>query len=216
MRQDGTVGMNPAQPALNPRQESFARLMAVGTLSLIEAYRQAGYSEKGGSKAAKTLALLPSVASRIATLKRELHPTIEAKHLVTRDKLIGWLMDLAGKAKGELARLKAIELLAKMQGYNEPAAVQHSHVHVQVDAGLMEQLKVGHAALLEKQQAALPPPQGDTPRPEASPSREKGTTPAPLEGEVKNIYTAEIQPTPEKYTQPESRPENTDFHYPVH
>ena len=49
VRQNGTLSAIPACMALNARQESFARLMAVGTLSLIEAYRQAGYSEKGGS-----------------------------------------------------------------------------------------------------------------------------------------------------------------------
>ncbi|HEY5742802.1 MAG TPA: hypothetical protein VIS99_09695 [Terrimicrobiaceae bacterium] len=38
-------------------------------------------------------------------------------------------------------------MLNKMQGYNEPASVQHNHVQLQVDVALMEQLRAGYAEL---------------------------------------------------------------------
>ena len=68
--------------------------------------------------------------------------------------------------------------------------MQHSHVHLQVDAGLMEQLKAGHAALLEKQaRPALPPVGGASI--EATPSIEKARA-GQAEGEgSKNIETPE-------------------------
>jgi hypothetical protein len=49
--------------------------------------------------------------------------------------------------------LKAAEMLAKMAGWNEPEQVKNDHVHLQVDAALIEQLKAGHAALLARASA---------------------------------------------------------------
>jgi hypothetical protein len=63
------------------------------------------------------------------------------------------LMALHGKS--EMVQLKSIAVLNKMQGYNEPASVQHNHVHLQVDAAAMEQLRAGHAELGRRQQQQL-------------------------------------------------------------
>jgi hypothetical protein len=53
----------------NPRRETFAQLVALGTMPLIEAYRQAGYSDKAGSGKALALTRLGPVASRIEELR---------------------------------------------------------------------------------------------------------------------------------------------------
>jgi hypothetical protein len=49
--------------------------------------------------------------------------------------------------KSEMVQLKPVEVLNKTQGYNEPASVQHDHVHLQVDAALIEQLRAGYAEM---------------------------------------------------------------------
>ena len=41
-------------------------------------------------------------------------------------------------------------MLTKMCGGNEPTSVQHSHTHLQVDAGLIEELRAGYAQLAER------------------------------------------------------------------
>lgn len=38
-----------------------------------------------------------------------------------------------------------------MCGWNEPEQVKHDHVHLQVDAALIEQLRAGHAALVARE-----------------------------------------------------------------
>jgi hypothetical protein len=71
----------------------------------------------------------------------------------------------AGFSKPELAKpyeaLKAAELLAKMQGYNEPDKSVHNPVHLQVDAALIEELRCGYAELAQRSaKACLPLPSG--------------------------------------------------------
>jgi hypothetical protein len=60
----------------------------------------------------------------------------------------------AGFFKPELAKpyeaLKAAELLAKLEGYNEPEQHAHQHIEVKVDAALIEQLRAGYAQLAER------------------------------------------------------------------
>ena len=54
-----------------------------------------------------------------------------------------------------MVQLKAIEVLNKMQGYNEPSSVQHNHVHLQVDAALIAQLRAGYAQLGARERESL-------------------------------------------------------------
>jgi hypothetical protein len=60
----------------------------------------------------------------------------------------------AGFSKPELAKpyeaLKAAELLAKLEGFNEPDKSVHNHVHLQVNAALIEELRNGYVALAER------------------------------------------------------------------
>ena len=52
--------------------------------------------------------------------------------------------------------MKAAEMLAKLCGWNEPEKVQSQHLHVHLDAGLIEELRQGHAALAARERARLP------------------------------------------------------------
>jgi hypothetical protein len=54
-------------------------------------------------------------------------------------------------------------MLAKMCGWNEPEEVKHNHVHLTVDANVIEQLRAGYAQLEERRANAspLPLPQGE-------------------------------------------------------
>ena len=48
-----------------------------------------------------------------------------------------------------------------MQGYNEPDKSVHNHVHLQVDAALIGQLRCGYAELAQRSaKACLPLPSG--------------------------------------------------------
>ena len=176
--------------ALNGRQETFARLIALATMSNTEAAKQAGYSTRTAHATAGALLKNPSVASRVDSLRCQQRAAADAVACISRQRIVQELADMALVKGSSMIKLKAIELLAKMQGYNEPAAVQHSHVHLQVDAGLMEQLKAGHAALLEKQArpALVAPP----PAPPGSglPQHIKGTG-GQAEGEGSKNNTAE-------------------------
>jgi hypothetical protein len=51
------------------------------------------------------------------------------------------LADMALAKGSSMIKLKAIELLNKMQGYNERESVQHSHVHLQVNTALIDELR---------------------------------------------------------------------------
>jgi hypothetical protein len=69
---------------------------------------------------------------------------------------------LALHGKSEMVQLKAIEVLNKMQGYNEPEQVKHQHVHLQVNAALIEELRSGYAQLAKRSaKVCLPLPTGD-------------------------------------------------------
>ena len=124
-------------PALQDiRRERFAQLVALGRMPLIEAYRQAGYSDKAGSAGHLALTRNPAVASRIDELRTKQQAKTEAKLEISRERITQHVAQLALHGKSEMVQLKAVEVLNKMQGYNEPSSVQHNHVHLQVDAAL--------------------------------------------------------------------------------
>jgi hypothetical protein len=81
----------------------------------------------------------------------------EAKLEISRERITQHVAQLALHGKSEMVQLKAIEVLNKMQGYNEPASVQHNHVHLQVDAALIEELRSGYAQLAERSAKACCP-----------------------------------------------------------
>jgi hypothetical protein len=72
---------------------------------------------------------------------------------MTRDELIEILTEIIHATRARLSEarpaegLKAAKMLAKMCGWNEPEQVKHDHVHFQVDAALIEQLRAGYAEM---------------------------------------------------------------------
>jgi hypothetical protein len=103
-----------------------------------------------------------STASRIEQLRAQQQAKTEAKLEISRDRIVRELADMAFAKGSSMMKLKAIELLARMQGYNEVPSVQHNHLHLQVNSALMAELRAGHAALLaivsnERTQSACRP-----------------------------------------------------------
>jgi hypothetical protein len=82
---------------------------------------------------------------------------------LTRDELIGVLTDVVHATRARLSEartadgLKAAEMLTKMCGWNEPEKGEVRHIHLQVDAGLIEQLRTGYAEM-SATRVAVPTP----------------------------------------------------------
>ena len=180
--------------ALNPRQERFAVLVATGLLSASEAARESGYSGKAAGSIGGQLVKNPRIASRIQELRTRANATAAIKHDVTRDKVIAEVSKLAlGETKPEIPtpaeKLKALDQLAKLLGYNEPEKQKHEHVHMHVDAGLIEQLRAGYGELSARERLAkgcvvAETGAGGSPLSTPTPAIEQGhPTPAPGEGE---------------------------------
>jgi hypothetical protein len=83
---------------------------------------------------------------------------------LSRDELVGILAEIVHAARARLSEtrlsdgLKAAEMLAKMCGWQEPEQVRHDHVHIQVDAALIGELRAGYAQLAERRANASSPP----------------------------------------------------------
>jgi hypothetical protein len=113
------------------------------------AFTQVGYK---GAQNSPRLSRDELVARRIEELQARNERKAETAAL-TRDELIGILTEIvhATRARLSMARpadgLKAAEMLAKMCGWNEAEQVKHDHVHLQVDAALIEQLRAGYAEM---------------------------------------------------------------------
>ena len=139
-------------PLKNPRHEKFVQLLVFGLLSMTEAYKQAGFSERNAGSNALVLSKKQQIAARIASLSSSVTAKAEAKFHISRDRIMEELMYLGFKRNDRqgLVQLKAIELLNKMMGYFEPQHHKHEHTHIQVDASLIEQLRVGYGELALK------------------------------------------------------------------
>jgi phage terminase small subunit len=180
---------------LNARQEKFAQLVGILGLLPAEACQQAGYAGKSAHTTAPRLLQNAAVASRIDTLKRQQQAKLEATaegKVLSRAAILLALSNLAEHGKAEHTKLKALELLSKLQGYNEPERAQVQHLHMHVDAGLIEQLRAGYSALTARQASvmlqegrpnseALQGPVGA--QSGATPPIIKGTPPTPAQGD---------------------------------
>jgi hypothetical protein len=168
----------------NPKHERFAQLVASG-MTAQAAFTQAGYPSPQN---APRLRNSEQVAKRIEELQVRNERKAEMAAL-SRDELVGILAEVVHAARARLSEarpadgLKAAEMLAKMCGWNEPEQVKHDHVHFQVDAALIEQLRAGYAQLAERSaKVCLPLPGGSVggPQQEAS-SQEEGADHAQTE-----------------------------------
>ena len=95
------------------------------------------------------------MARRIEELQARNEKKAEMAAL-SRDELIGFLAEIVHAARSRLLEtrtadgLKAAEMMAKMCGWQEPEVVSHQHVHLQVDASVIEQLRAGYGQLASK------------------------------------------------------------------
>lgn len=179
--------------ALNARQERFAVLVATGLVSNAEAAREAGYSPKVAPRFAAKLMQNGPIASRIETLRTKHQANASIKHDVTRDKVIAEVAKLAlvtpePAVPTPSEKLKALDQLSKLLGYNEPEKRMHEHTHIQVDASLIAQLREGYELTArERLHKACVLEEGRVPegaQAEGRPSRERdGGACPPVEGQ---------------------------------
>ena len=100
-----------------------------------------------------TLRSVGWTVSRIEQLRAKQQAKTEAKLEISRDRIVKELADIAfapATPSGSMTKLKAIELLAKLQGYNEPERQSVQHLHLHVNESVMTQLRAGHEALLAR------------------------------------------------------------------
>src|SRR5438094_524423 len=103
-------------PLEDARRERFCQFVASG-LSQAEAYRQAGYSENGANGNAAALIANHSVSARVAALRHD----IEARIEMTRVEYLARLAAIfRGDIEAEPEQIRAAELLARAQKWNEP------------------------------------------------------------------------------------------------
>jgi hypothetical protein len=132
----------------NPKHEKFAQLVATG-MTAQAAFTQAGYQSPQNAPRLRNNEL---VAKRIEELQARNERKAE-KVAMTRDELISFLVETIHAARERLSEtrqgdgLKAAEMLSKMCGWNEPDQVKHDHIHLQVDAALLAELRAGYASL---------------------------------------------------------------------
>jgi hypothetical protein len=100
----------------NARHESFAQGVALGK-SATEAYKDAGYSEKGADVSASRLLGNASVKSRV----QEIQARLVIKAGITRSEYIASLVDgLTNLPKDHGNWPRIADLTAKACGFNEP------------------------------------------------------------------------------------------------
>lgn len=108
---------------LTPKQERFCQEYVIDCNATQAAVR-AGYSEKGAnSKGAQLLANI-SISSRIRQLQMETAKKIN----ITREWITNELIEIQSGSKTTYppSSLKALEMLAKMYGLNEPEKIEIS------------------------------------------------------------------------------------------
>ena len=134
-----------AMPLLqNARHERFAQLVASGKHSVMEAFKQAGYSDESAHQNACRLRANESVAARI----EELRARNAEKCQLSRDEAVQYLVEILKTPIGEVTadhrlaqsydaktgkielpnKLGAMQLLAKMCGWAEPEKHEFEHV----------------------------------------------------------------------------------------
>ena len=105
----------------NPRHEAFCQAF-VTSGNASAAYRESGANGKNADVQAAKLVVRGSIRERIAELKAE----AGAKAEFTRASMQAFLAKVIRGESGQMRdRLRAVELLAKMCGWNEPEKQEH-------------------------------------------------------------------------------------------
>ena len=107
----------------NPRHEAFCQAF-VTSGNASAAYRESGGNGRNADVMANQLMRTNGIAERIAELKGE----AVAKAELTRANMLAFLASVIRDESGEMRnRLRAVELLAKMLGWNEPEKHEIEH-----------------------------------------------------------------------------------------
>jgi phage terminase small subunit len=105
----------------NPRHEAFCQAF-VTSGNASAAYRESGANGKNADVQAAKLVVTGSIRERIAELKAEAGAEAE----FTRADMLAFLAKVIRTESGQMRdRLRAVELLAKMCGWNEPDKHEH-------------------------------------------------------------------------------------------
>jgi len=115
----------------NARHESFAQGVALGK-SATEAYKEAGYSEKGADVNASRLLGNDSVKARV----QEIQARLAIKSGITRAEYITELVDgLKNLPKDHGNWPRIADLVAKACGFNEPERMEIITLDIEVIIG---------------------------------------------------------------------------------
>lgn len=105
-----------ADKPLNPRQQSFVNLYALGNLSATQAWIQAGYAPKTAKVQASIALTKPNIKAAVAERKQRLANTAGASH-VTPEWISTRLAEIATDVSApHAAQVSALRTLADFQG----------------------------------------------------------------------------------------------------
>lgn len=106
------------EPLKDPRHEAFAQKVASGMESTA-AYQSLYPSTSHFSARSSASRLLKKVGARIRALQNE----IAEKNLFSREEVLFKLQEIVVSARYDADRIKALALIAEMQGFNQPKQV---------------------------------------------------------------------------------------------
>lgn len=127
--------MNKKDPTnLTPKQEAFCQSVAAG-MTQADAYRSAYRTTNAKSSTvirnAAELMKNNKVATRVAELEETVKAKVTSKTIATRERTLEIASEIMEREDVRPAdRLKAAEVIARMQGYNAPDKVELSAAKV--------------------------------------------------------------------------------------
>lgn len=116
--------MGPLLQKLKGRQQQFAILMAQGNITGKEAARQAGYNDGCQRRTASRLMSQQKIADAINEIKEQ----SVSDAIVKRTKALEELSNIiTSDRESSSAKIKAIDTLAKLEGWYAPEKTDNSH-----------------------------------------------------------------------------------------
>lgn len=109
---------------LTDKQHRFCEEFIKPGMDQAKALRAAGYTEKYVNTGGNGILKNPAIKAKIEELRKPL----EKKYGVSRSKQIERLESIIAEAEKDSDRLKAIEIMNKMMGLNEPDKVEVTNV----------------------------------------------------------------------------------------
>jgi phage terminase small subunit len=136
---------------LTDRQIRFCQEFIKPGMDQAKALRAAGYAEQYINVGGRQILKNPAIAAKIEELRKPL----EKQYNVSRSKQIERLEGIIEDSERDADKLKAIEIMNKMMGLNEPEKLQVTHV---IRDDLETKLKKCTRLLVENGYKVIPPP----------------------------------------------------------